>query len=282
MKRILILILFSISFNSFSQNVLDGIYVKEAYQEKKVIAYPHLREADVMWSRRIWRKIDIREKANHPIFFPVEPRGGRRSFFNVILDGVKEGSIVTFSSDRDDFTTQLTRQEALDKLSYLKNSKKVDPDSDPDDPTYFETTDTLSYNSADVKYYLIKEDWFFDKKRSVLDVRIIGICPVVQGYASDGTERGIKELFWIYYPSARGYFANAEIYNTQNDSERRTYEDLFWKRNFSSYIVKETNVYDRHLSKDEESGYLTGIDVLYESEKIKARMFEFEQNMWQY
>ena len=41
------------------------------------------------------------------------------------------------------------------------------------------TNDTIEfYENRDIIQYEIKEDWFFDKQRSVLDVRIIGISPI--------------------------------------------------------------------------------------------------------
>ena len=58
--RMFFLLMFTlIGGMAFSQNVLDGVYVKEHTVERQVIPYPYLREADVMWSKRIWRLIDL-------------------------------------------------------------------------------------------------------------------------------------------------------------------------------------------------------------------------------
>ena len=59
-----------------SSGVLDGVYVQEHIPTKRVVQYAHLREADVMWSKRVWRTIDLREKMNHPLYYPEEPIGG--------------------------------------------------------------------------------------------------------------------------------------------------------------------------------------------------------------
>jgi len=66
----------------------------------------------------------------------------------------------------------------------------------------------------------IKEDWFFDKHRSMLDVRILGICPIVEDYDEKGDFRAFKPLFWIYFPEARNIFAKAEVFNRMNSSNR--------------------------------------------------------------
>ena len=41
---------------SLQSNVLDGVYIQEHIPTKRVVQYTHLREADVMWSRKIWRE----------------------------------------------------------------------------------------------------------------------------------------------------------------------------------------------------------------------------------
>ena len=48
-------------------NVLDGAYVKESNITKRVVPYPALREADVMYTKRIWQTLDLKEKINHPL-----------------------------------------------------------------------------------------------------------------------------------------------------------------------------------------------------------------------
>jgi hypothetical protein len=67
------------------------------------------------------------------------------------------------------------------------------------------------------------------------------------------------------------------VFNVKNDSERRTYEDIFWKREFSSSIKKESNVYDRKIEQ-----YSKGLDALLESDKIKGDIFRFEHDLWHF
>ena len=78
-----------------------------------------------------------------------------------------------------------------------------------------------------------------------------------------------------------GYVAvgdqSVPVYNPSNDAERRTLEDIFWKRKFSSYIYKESNVYDRKIDT-----YKASLDLLLESKRIEHVIFEFEQDLWEY
>jgi len=113
----------------------------------------------------------------------------------------------------------------------------------------------------------------------VLDVRILGICVVRKQFDDNGTEQpGTVPMFWIYFPQVRPLFSKAEVFNDKNDAERRTYEDMFWKRQFSSYIVQESNVYNRKVSD-----YLKNtLDALLEGESIKNNIATLENDMWQY
>lgn len=255
-------------------NVLDGVYVKEHTPERKVIPYTHLREADVMWSKRIWRVIDLREKINHPFYYPTAPINNRKSLIQVVMDGIlDDGTITAYNSLDDEFKQPMTKAEVQAMMSKV-------------DTLWVENIDTgvpemkvvnNAFNPESVKKFRVKEDWFFDKQKSVLEVRIVGICPVQEIYNDDGSFKGDNPLFWIYFPEARYTFANAEVFNRHNDAERRTYEDIFWKRFFGSYIYKEQNVYDRNIRE-----YAIGMDALLESERIKEDIFNLEHDLWEF
>ena len=89
LKKIVLITIVVLNFATISRvnaqsNILDGVYVKEHTIERRVIPYTYLREADVMWSKRIWRIIDLREKLNHDMYFPIDVIAGRRSLMQVI------------------------------------------------------------------------------------------------------------------------------------------------------------------------------------------------------
>lgn len=110
-----------------------------------------------------------------------------------------------------------------------------------------------------------------------MDVRIIGICPVTDNFDEKGNFRGVEPMFWIYFPEARPIFAKTEVFNRFNGAAQLTYDDLFWKRIFSSYIYKVENVYDRKIVD-----YSQGLDALLEAEQVKKDIFDFEQDLWEY
>jgi gliding motility associated protien GldN len=218
----------------------------------------------------------MREKMNHPLFYPVEEIKDRKSLFQVLLYGINEGTITAYGDALfdDEFQKPLTKTEAMNEISDWETVYRED-----DFGNTFADSAQKFVTSYDVKQYWIKEEWFFDRERSVMDVRILGICPVQEKMEEDGlTFKGYKPLFWVYFPEARYVFANFDVFNTFNDAERRTFEDLFWKRIFSSYVRKESNVYNR-LVQDYKG---TNIDLLLEAEVIKTEIFNFEHDMWHY
>jgi gliding motility associated protien GldN len=121
----------------------------------------------------------------------------------------------------------------------------------------------------------VKEDWFFDKQKATLEVRIIGLG--FNALKKGKEELGPQNQFYVYFPACRPYFAKHEVFNVKNDSERRTFEDIFWKRQFASSIYKESNVFDRDVER-----YAKGIDALLESDKIKSDIFRLEHDLWQF
>lgn len=272
--KINILLLFTLIVSSMvnvnAQNVLDGVYIKEHTPERKVIPYAHLREADVMWSKRIWRKVDMREKLNLVFYYPESKIANRRSLTQVIWDGIQVDGTITAYKD-DEFKSAMTAAETRALF------EKVDTNYIPDaDGNLTPVLVNNKFESSKVKKFRIKEDWFFDKQRSVMDVRILGIGLEVDVTDDQGNAKG-TQAFWVYYPEARYVFANAELYNRQNDGERRTLQDVFWKRMFNSYVYKEQNVYDRQINE-----YKKGIDALLEAEKVKGELFDMEHDLWEF
>lgn len=236
-----------------------------------------VREADVMWSKRVWRVIDLREKLNLPIYYPEEPTVCLMSLFDVLKCALLTDSLQAYSNPifDDEFTMPMTKMEAQNLLVTWDSANQVE---DVNNPGQFITVPLKKeINSVNIRQYWIKEDWYFDKQRSVMESKIIGICPLAEKVSESGEMIGVKPLFWIYFPDARPFLANAAVFNRHNDAERMSYDELFVKRMFSSYVYKESNVYNRSITD-----YKKGLDVLLESEAIKEEIFVYESDLWHY
>ena len=265
--------------------VHDDFYTREHLINRKPIPYVSIREADVMWQKRIWRVIDLREKINHSLYYPIDRTSNRVALFDVIKQGIFSRQLEAYKGDLGsagadvhfaDPKTLMTFAESVNALTeqlLMKDSLGNPMGDSIGNPVY--KPDTL--NPDDIKQYFIKEDWFFDKQRSIMDVRILGIAPIIETTDEAGQFKSYKVTFWLYYPACRNYFTNYYCYNSYNDAEWRTYDEIFHKRLFNSYVYKETNVYDRTISV-----YAQGIDNLLEAEKIKDDIFKFEHDMWNF
>lgn len=249
----------------------DGIYEKENSVNRRFIPYTFLREADVAYKKRIWRDIDLRDKINLSLYYPInyESSETRISLFQLLKRYAISGQIITFSDEQfliplqlSDVKTKFSKCDSIEESTYDANGNEI--------LTKTWQCDSLSI-LRNVLKYRVKEDWFFDKQRSVLDVRILGL----QANLFVEEKETFKDLFWVYYPACRPFFAKHEVFNPRNPSENRTFEDIFWKRQFNSTIIKEENVYDRMLLE-----YLRGLDNLLEAERIKNDMFRWEHDLW--
>lgn len=255
------------------EGIMQGVAPKDNLY-KPPMPYAYLREADVMWSRVVWRKLDMREKMNQPIYYPLQATKERISLVQLILNAMKEGSLTVYDVMNDEFTTPLSYSSTKNFGSWTDTIWVENPDTYVMEPKPV----VYDFDPATVKEFRIKEVWFFDKQRSQLDVRILGICPVAENLDPvTGEVRGMSPMFWVYFPELRNLLSSVRVFTRFNGSTEMTYDDLFWKRMFSSYIYKVSNVYDRKIAD-----YTTGINALLESEKAKDDIFVFEHDLWEY
>lgn len=315
-----------------SEGIIDGVFIQEHIPTKRMIPYESVREADAIWSRRVWESIDLREKINHQLYYPLDEisrtgvwtkNSSRWSLWTIIRTHVLNGDLTLFSPfnpvllgfgglDGDQlkypvkpqpglnfYTDSAFQQEVVRYLAQVGMPGVVPLiDEDPNSPNFgqnlietdpvtggqtfvYDPPDTTWFISKDIVQYRLKEDWFFDKERSVLDVRIIAIAPVKYTTEKDPNGRvqitGMEEMFWLYFPHCRFVFNNYFVYNAKNDAQWMSFDDLFWKRRFNAVAYKESNTYDRDIET-----YRIGVDALWESERIKNEIRNIEHDVWSF
>ena len=283
---------------------MNNVYKKNHHIEKDVIKQPHLREADVMWSNKIWRMLDLRQKINHPFYYPQDEGNqstvDRENLFRCLYNAaIGEGNWVgeagiqirAFDAENsDEFIKELSAEELKIIVEGSVGKPVAFLDRNDEDSldingnvVYKEGRRSGGINQKDIKTWLVKEQWFFDKQRSVMDVRIIGICPVADARFTAGPQRGELNgeqtpICWFYFPEITEVLNNTQVFNLfNNEAENRTFLDIFRKRQFSSTIYKRGNAYDRRISD-----YMVGLDALLEAERIKADIFNLEHDLWEY
>jgi gliding motility associated protien GldN len=253
---------------------LDNIFDKEHIRNKKPVPYPSLREADILWSKRVWRIIDLREKMNLPMYYPLTNKDDRYSLINLLLHGIQYEGLPAYSPDDDEFKVRMNYDAVNQAMGATTTVSEV---FNPETNLYEEMEYTAELRVDEVKQILVKEIWYFDRNYSRMDVRIIGLCPIRE-FTNEAGEIAKSQTFWINYPEARDIFARNEVFNATNDAQRRSFDDIFTKRFFGSYIVQETNMYDNRSIDT----YAAGIEAMLESERIKNEIFTFEHDLWEF
>lgn len=255
------------------------------------VTYVHQREADVMYYITIWRTIDLREKMNHHLYFPQDQRGSWKSLGQVILDAIdldhpENNDALRLYTD-EYCNIPKSREEAKEGLIQRRTIQKFDPIT-------FEIIGEEElieeHKAKEITFYNIKEIWFFDKERSLLDVRILEIEPMIEyekelnlGEMEEESIGGVKQkkrLGYIMYDELRPYLAQQDVFNRKNNAQRLSLDDvLTWKREFTSFIYAEQNVYgDRYIS----DYILNARDQRIESDKIIDKIRAFEHELWEY
>lgn len=250
------------------------------------VPYPYVREADIMWSKTIWRIINLREKMNLPLYYPTVPMDNRLSLIDLLLYGIQKEGIIAYSPDEEDeFSKQITWKEIEDRFGVRNDTVYIE---DPETGESVMRVVNTGIVSSEVKKIMIKELWYFDKQTSQLEVKIIGICPIREYERNESTTQNteideepelvMKKLFWVSFPSVRFLFANNFVFNPFNDAARLSFDNLFYKRRFSSYVYKESNVYDNRFIGE----YKQGLDALLEAKNIEDEIFVFEHDLWEH
>ena len=245
-------------------------------KDRKPLEYRYLRDDDNLWSEFLWLEIDAREKVNQSFMYPGKDDNGDQRFFSIMLNAIKNDSVTAFSPDNDRFTIPLTVDQVFNQTAGAYDTVDVpDPVSGAIERVI---TKKPKFSPDSVYTFRIKEQLVFDKEASRLFTRIIGIAPIAKRIIGGKSTPTI--LFWIYYPDLRKSLSKIDVYNPKNFSSRMTWEELFEGRYYSSYIVKSSanNPGDKFLK-----GMINDpLFRLLEGENIKTRIFNYEQDLWQY
>ena len=249
---------------------LDIPWQQRDRKDTKPLPYEYVREADVMWSKKVWRTIDLHQKMNLPFGYPQRP------LIAILHDAAVHGEIRAYDptvENADQFKEKMDTGRIARIGCSIDSQWIIDPETLEEKLVV--VRNPLTWDK--ITKYRIKEVWFFDSKTSTMQARIIGIAPMMEDHAPDGTYRGDVAMYWLYYPDLREMLAKEEAFNIANDQRAMSWDDMFESRRFASYIYKESNVYDRAIAE-----YATGLDARLESDKIKQKTFEFEHDLWDY
>ncbi|MDA9213145.1 gliding motility protein GldN [Flavobacteriaceae bacterium] len=277
MKNLITLICFLFSVNSFSQaNILNATTPSEIgiqnFDQKQsdndsFLEFDYIDERDILWSKIVYEKIDLNEKLNFPLLFPVNDETyakNRKSLWRILKENIINKRITELYFDRNDnFKDKMSFNDVMEVVSFTELINGVQ-------------TPAEELKSIDITGYRIKGMWYFDKRQGEMKYRLLGLMPVGKNLKDDDGKNN-TDLFWIWYPSVRKILHEEKVFNDKNNASSISFDQLLVSRRFSSFIYKEDNVYGDRSIKDYK---IPGLESILESQRIKKEILDFEQDMW--
>jgi gliding motility associated protien GldN len=277
MKNLISLICLVFSLNSFSQaNILNASTPSEIgiqnFDQKQsdndsFLEFDYIDERDILWSKIVYEKIDLNEKLNFPLLFPVNDETyakNRKSLWRILKENIINKRITELYFDRNDnFKDKMSFNDVMEVVSFTELINGVQTPSE-------------ELKSIDITAYRIKGRWYFDKRQGEMKYRLLGLMPVGKNLKDDDGKNN-TDLFWIWYPSVRKILHEEKVFNDKNNASSISFDQLLVSRRFSSFIYKEDNVYGDRSIKDYK---IPGLESILESQRIKKEILDFEQDMW--
>ena len=277
MKNLIFLFCVLFSVNVFSQaNILNASTPSEIgiqnYDQKQsdndsFLEFDYIDERDILWSKIVYEKIDLNEKLNFPLLFPVNDETyekNRKSLWRILKENIINKRITELYFDRhDNFKDKMSFADVMEVVSFTELINGVQ-------------TPAEELKSIDITAYRIKGMWYFDKRQGEMKYRLLGLMPVGKNLKDDDGKNN-TDLFWIWYPSVRKILHEEKVFNDKNNASSISFDQLLVSRRFSSFIYKEDNVYGDRSIKDYK---VPGLESILESQRIKKEILDFEQDMW--
>ena len=87
---------------------------QKAQDNDEPLPYGYVEKRDVLWSKNTWEVIDLDERVNFPLYYPIDTvnmGSDRRSLFDVLIKNIKNGKIDAIY--RDSYFTEKIQLEDL-------------------------------------------------------------------------------------------------------------------------------------------------------------------------
>ena len=286
--------------NSFFDEMgLVRIETQELAESADSIVTVFHRSDDIVWSRVVYRIIDLRFKQNYQLYTPLSPFDpAYSSLLKVMLMAVADGMPVYAKDDNGDLRPSFkadAKREGADVFSLLDVYNLTDFDADEETRAYerilrLDSAQNVEFNAGafprfakNQLKYMIQEVVFFDKHYSRMYSKILSIAPmhadnILSKNATVMAALYQQILFWVPFDSFRPYLAQQYIMPKGNDTKRVTYDEFFAQKLYTSYIVGTNNIYNRLIPE-----YATTFEeIKREQSRIEWELLSAEQDLWEY
>lgn len=239
----------------------------------RVLPFVEVSEDDIYWFKEYITAIDLKQPSNQPLYFPIFPTRDRKNMTMVMMEAVMKDK--TVQPYEDPYFESPLEVGKVEKMLFRIEKNVIE---DFETGAEKEVIDTIRIRETQIIEYLVREERYFDKKRSVMESRIVAICPVALVQNRETYQFEKQQLFWLYFPDLRPILANSNVWNEGNSWQRMTYDEFFLKRLYTAEIKKVSNLQDRFVYDYNKSKR----DQHLEAERIKEEYRNFEHDLWSY
>lgn len=289
----------------FDKSGKVALQTEEMKSLSDTIAVVNHRRDDIVWSRIVYRVVDVREKQNSQIYFPITPTVKYKNLLRIILEAAVNDTLKGYEKKDEDI------QPAWDKPAICKDRFSeffIDCDWDSTESKIRKTplvkVDPITNKPSIYEYgfgaystntlkYVVQEIVFFNKHYSKMYTKVIAIAPFYSKNEINVTKQnngGITKtgeniwnffqssvVCWFLYDDLRPYLAKQLIVPNGNENQRMTFDDFFSQRLFYSYLLGDSNMFDKVLLKT----YSDPVSIQREQQRIEYELMNIEQDIWE-
>jgi gliding motility associated protien GldN len=233
-------------------------------------------EADLQWSKTVYRSLDLTKGKNPALYYPEEPNEDGQSMFFIIMRLLANNQIPAYEylDGREMFTEEyrIKVAEMLDRFHVLYSEAKGSTEKNP----RYAIEDADIPGNEILSYYII-EKWSFDTRSNTMRSRVDALCPVLHRQDEFGGDPIRFPMFWVKLNDIRPYIAQQYVFTDDDNNLTRYNLDDFFKLNmYQGDIYKVKNL--RNLSLMQL--YPDPKDLKHAQDSIEERLHRFDKNLW--
>lgn len=245
----------------------DGFYQANNMEDAVPFAYPEVNKKNIRFYKRVWRDIDLKDDKNAILAIPGN------SLIEVVMKAIEKGKLSLYSPDDDSFKGRLSAQEGMARFA----DSVLVPIFD-DEGNQIDSKMTLNeFDPSRVTKFRVKEDIFFDKQRSRLETRIIGVAPLmnITTSAELAESVGSTPAFWLYFPQLRYSLVQVDISDPDKGLYDMSMDDFFVQNKFASTIIRESSPGMLQNVKADENGTRQ-----LDGKKVEEKLDAYKKKLW--
>lgn len=245
----------------------DGFYQANNMEDAVPFAYPEVNKKNIRFYKRVWRDIDLKDEKNAILAVPGN------SLIEVVMKAIEKGKLSLYSPDDDSFKGRLSAQEGMARFA----DSVLVPIFDGEGNQIDSKMALNEFDPARVTKFRVKEDIFFDKQRSRLETRIIGVAPLmnITTSAELAESVGATPAFWLYFPQLRYALVQVDISDPDKGLYEMSMDDFFVQNKFASTIVRESSPGMLQNLKDTENG-----GQQLDGKKVEEKLDAYKKKLW--